>query len=60
MKRAPHSLAHAGRWLLNRRDFLRFGGTGLGGIALTALLAEQGLTMFCRALFNANEFVFLE
>src|SRR5439155_4298957 len=37
------SLAHAGRWLLNRRDFLRFGGTGLGGIALTALLAEQGL-----------------
>ena len=40
----PHtSLTHAGRWLLNRRDFLRFGGTGLGGIALTALLAEQGL-----------------
>src|SRR4051812_32406810 len=36
-------LAHAGRWLLNRRDFLRFGGTGLGGIALTAMLAEQGL-----------------
>src|SRR5438270_8121673 len=36
-------LAHAGRWLMNRRDFLRFGGTGLGGIALTALLAEQGL-----------------
>ena len=28
---------------MNRRDFLRFGGTGLGGIALTALLAEQGL-----------------
>ena len=43
MKKEPHSLAHAGRWLLNRRDFLRFGGTGLGGIALTALLAEQGL-----------------
>jgi hypothetical protein len=39
----PVSPAHAGRWLLNRRDFLRFGGTGLGGIALTALLAEQGL-----------------
>ena len=37
------SLTHAGHWLLNRRDFLRFGGTGLGGIALTALLAEQGL-----------------
>jgi len=28
---------------MNRRDFLRFGGTGLGGIALTVLLAEQGL-----------------
>ena len=28
---------------MNRRDFLRFGGTGLGGIALTALLAEQKL-----------------
>jgi hypothetical protein len=37
------SLAHAGRWLMNRRDFLKFGGTGLGGIALTTLLAEQGL-----------------
>ena len=37
------SLTHAGHWLLNRRDFLRYGGTGLGGIALTALLAEQGL-----------------
>src|SRR5881396_1498027 len=37
------SLTHAGHWLLNRRDFLRLGGTGLGGIALTALLAEQGL-----------------
>src|SRR5712671_2327960 len=43
MKTSRSSLAHAGRWLLNRRDFLRFGGTGLGGIALTALLAEQGL-----------------
>src|SRR3989441_1067987 len=41
--RPRSSLAHAGRWLLNRRDFLRLGGTGLGGIALTALLAEQGL-----------------
>src|ERR1041385_2835728 len=37
------SPAHAGRWLMNRRDFLRFGGTGLGAVALTALLAEQGL-----------------
>src|SRR5712672_263828 len=39
----PASLANAGRWLLNRRDFLRLGGTGLGGVALTVLLAEQGL-----------------
>src|SRR5438067_694051 len=37
------ALSNAGRWLLNRRDFLRFGGTGLSGIALTALLAEQKL-----------------
>jgi uncharacterized protein DUF1501 len=37
------NLANAGRWLLNRRDFLRVGGTGLGAVALTALLAEQGL-----------------
>jgi len=36
-------LSNAGRWLLDRRDFLRLGGTGLGGIALTALLAEQKL-----------------
>src|SRR5437867_5485644 len=41
--KAQSSLTHAGRWLLNRRDFLRLGGTGLGGIALTALLTEQGL-----------------
>jgi len=37
------ALSSAGRRLLNRRDFLRHGGTGLGGIALTALLAEQRL-----------------
>ena len=37
------TLSNAGRWLLNRRDFLRHGGTGLGGIALLALLAEQKL-----------------
>src|SRR5437667_12019706 len=37
------ALSNAGRWLLNRRDFLRYGGTGLSGIALTALLAEQRL-----------------
>jgi hypothetical protein len=35
-------LSNAGRWLLNRRDFLRFGGTGLSGIALTSLLADEG------------------
>ena len=40
---APLPASNAGRWLLNRRDFLRFGGTGLGGIALTSLLAEQRL-----------------
>src|SRR5437868_5577086 len=33
----------AGRTLLNRRSFLALSGTGLGSIALTALLAEQGL-----------------
>jgi hypothetical protein len=44
MSKSPSpSLAHAGRWLLSRRNFLRYGGTGLGGIALTALLAEQRL-----------------
>ena len=36
-------LSNAGRRLLDRRTFLQFAGTGLGGIALTALLAEQGL-----------------
>src|SRR5262245_55105108 len=34
-------ISNAGRWMLNRRDFLRFGGTGLSGVALSALLAEQ-------------------
>lgn len=34
--RAPH-------WLTDRRAFLRDAGTGLGGIALAALLAEHGL-----------------
>jgi hypothetical protein len=41
MKSYP--LSNAGRRLLNRRSFLQFAGTGLGGIALTTLLAEQGL-----------------
>lgn len=36
-------LSHAGRHLLDRRAFLQLGGTGLGGIALASLLAEQGL-----------------
>ena len=36
-----HQLTHAGRHLLDRRQFLAHGGTGLGGIALTALLAEE-------------------
>src|SRR5688500_8697636 len=37
------TLTNTGRSLLNRRAFLRFAGSGLGGIALTALLAEQRL-----------------
>ncbi|MBI3851570.1 MAG: DUF1501 domain-containing protein [Verrucomicrobia bacterium] len=36
-------LSHAGRRLLDRRTFLQFAGTGLGGIALATLLGEQGL-----------------
>ena len=36
-------LCHAGQWMLNRRDFLRYGGTGLSAIALTALLSRQRL-----------------
>ena len=39
------ALSHAGRWLLNRRDFLRYGGTGLSAIALTALLSKTGLPL---------------
>jgi hypothetical protein len=34
-------LSHAGRRLLNRRDFLAHAGTGLSGIALTSLLAAE-------------------
>jgi hypothetical protein len=34
-------ISACGRSLLNRRAFLRHAGTGLGGIALAALLAEQ-------------------
>lgn len=36
-------LSNAGRRLLDRRSFLQFAGTGLGGIALATLLSEQGL-----------------
>jgi hypothetical protein len=36
-----HPISNAGRWMLNRRDFLRYGGTGLSGVALAALLAQQ-------------------
>jgi Protein of unknown function (DUF1501) len=36
-------LSHAGRRLLDRRNFLQYAGTGLAGIALTALLGRQGL-----------------
>ena len=41
MNDAP--LSNSGRWLLNRRDFLRHGGTGLSGVALAALLGEDHL-----------------
>ncbi|MFL5339293.1 MAG: DUF1501 domain-containing protein [Gemmataceae bacterium] len=34
-------LSHAGRHLLDRRTFLQFAGTGLGGIALAKLFAEE-------------------
>jgi len=37
------SLSHAGRHLLDRRAFLQWGGTGLSGIALAALIHEQRL-----------------
>jgi hypothetical protein len=38
-----HPISHAGRRMLDRRGFLQSGGTGLGGIALAALLHEQRL-----------------
>ena len=37
-----YQLTHAGRHLLDRRQFLQHDGTGLGWIALAALLAEEG------------------
>jgi hypothetical protein len=39
----PTQLSHAGRLLLDRRHFLGQLGSGLGGIALLDLLAEQGV-----------------
>jgi hypothetical protein len=35
------SLSNAGRWMLDRRSFLQWGGTGLSAVALAALLQEQ-------------------
>src|SRR5438445_6557793 len=40
---SPHDLSPAGRRLLDRRGFLAHAGTGLAGVALTSLLAEDGL-----------------
>src|SRR5438874_5043132 len=40
---SPHDLSPAGRGLLDRRSFLAHAGTGLAGVALTSLLAEEGL-----------------
>lgn len=39
MRNTP--LSHAGRWMLDRRHFLAHGGTGLAGVALAALLAQE-------------------
>ena len=38
---ADDPLSNAGRWMLARRDFLQWAGTGLSGIALASLLHEQ-------------------
>ena len=38
-----HHLSHAGRRMLDRRAFFQFGGTGLSGIALAALLHDERL-----------------
>jgi hypothetical protein len=43
MNTDANPLSNAGRALLSRRQFLQYGGTGLGGVALTAMLAQQGL-----------------
>ena len=43
MNTPDSTLSPAGRDLLDRRGFLRFAGTGLGGIALASLLHQQRL-----------------
>src|SRR4051812_24695248 len=47
-------LSNAGRWLLDRRSFLRNAGTGLGGIALASLLSEQGLLAAAKSPIRPN------
>lgn len=42
-KMPPNEIYPDGQHLLNRRGFLQSAGAGLGGIALSALLAEQGM-----------------
>lgn len=42
MATTDSTTSHAGRRLLDRRQFLQFAGTGLSSIALAALLHEQG------------------
>jgi len=37
------TLSNSGRWMLTRRDFLRYGGTGLSAVALAGLLAKERL-----------------
>jgi hypothetical protein len=39
----PEGISGVGRRLLDRRNFLNVSGTGLGAVALAALLGEQGL-----------------
>ena len=57
--------------LLDRREFLNYASTGLAGLALgrepdaeeraaaTELVHDHGPASLCRALFNANEFLFV-
>ncbi len=40
--RNPTNLSHAGRRMLDRREFFAWGGMGLGSVALTVLLSEAG------------------